>query len=67
MSQEISRELKYKLQKKGRNWLALKLVGNKWLPLMPDYSLASSAIGALESEMGRDVWREDKNADAPIA
>lgn len=51
----VTVDLRYKICKRGASWMPFKLVGNKWLPLLPDYSLLTSAVGALESEISHDV------------
>lgn len=59
MENKPDRELKYKLVKRGRMWQAFKLVdSNKWLPLLPDYTLASSVMGVVEAEMSHDIYNE---------
>lgn len=50
-------ELMYKISKRGSKWMAFKKSEGNWVPLLADYTLASSAIGVIEDQVTRDVFK----------
>lgn len=52
-------ELHYKLVKRGNKWMAFSKSLGEWTPLLPDYTLASSAIGVIEAQITKDIYKGD--------
>lgn len=51
------KEYEYKITKRGNKYMAFKRSnGSEWSPLLYDYSLPTSAIGVLETEMVNDIY-----------
>lgn len=54
---KADKELLYKAVKRGNHWMAFSMVNGEWKPLLNDYTLASSAIGVIEDQLSRDVYK----------
>lgn len=52
-------EYNYRIIQRGNRFMAMKRSGNEgeWTPLLLDYTLPTSAIGVIESEMVRDIYK----------